>query len=208
MSTYAWGTGRPFDCSNADYWLSGTDITTRSVLGGGQQTSGVPGAHWLASLTFAPDQSANRHTLIGFLRKLNGKEHRIALWDVRKFSAAGVQGSPAGTINTSGVTVSVAAAQFASTVTLAGCGAGATLLAGDMLGIGGQLIENPETATANGSGVMTVQVPQRLRQAAAAAAAVTLIKPTALFVLSEPFRAPRSRAWYEEFAIELEEVFQ
>ena len=207
MSTYTWPAGIAYTPLSADWWLVGSDITTRSVLGAGQQTSAVPGAVWSAVLNFSPDSDARRHALLGFLRGLNGKEHRVALWDMRKFSAAGVQGSPSGTIATSGLTLSAAAAQFASSVSIAGCGAGATLAAGDMFKVGGQLIENTALATANGSGVMTVAVPQRLRAAAASGAAVTVVKPTALFVLKEPFHALRERARYTAFSVEFEEVY-
>ena len=207
MSVKTWGTGRAFDVAELDMWLENTDVTVRSLLGGGQQTSGVPGAHWQAAMSFPQDSSSNRLELLAFFRSLNGKEHRIALWDLRKFSAAGVQGSPAGTINTTGVTVNTTAAQFASSVQLAGCGNTKTLSFGDMFSINGQLIECCELATSDAGGLMTVSVPQRLRATATAGAAVTLVKPTALFVLSAPFHGPRSSAFYEPFAIDLEEVF-
>lgn len=207
MSTYAWPTARAFCPQQFDLWLPNTDIVERSVLGGGQQTTGQPGAHWQAAMSFPADKSDTRLQLLGFLRKLNGKEHRISLWDLRKFSAASVQGSPAGTINTTGVTVKTAKAQFGITLDIKGCGAGATLQPGDMFNVNGQLIENCELATANGAGEMTVLVPSRLRAAAAVDAPVTLVRPTALFVMSDVFHGPRSSAMYESFVVEFEEVF-
>jgi hypothetical protein len=207
MSTVDWGTSPAFCVLSADFWLENTDVISRSALGGGMQTSGVPGAHWKAALVFPKSKAADRHELIGYLRKLNGREHRIALWDLRKFSAAGVQGEPMGTINTVGITVSANAAQFATAVTLAGCGNAKTLLAGDMLSINGQLIEVCETSTASVGGVMSVLVPQRMRLAAAAGTAVTLIKPTAKFVLAGDVHSMRDHAMYDQFAIDLEEVF-
>ncbi|EJL77361.1 hypothetical protein PMI15_04683 [Polaromonas sp. CF318] len=207
MTTYAWPSTRAFVPQQADLWLQNTDIVERSVLGGGQQTSGQPGAHWQMAMMFPEDKSVNRQLLLGFLRKLNGKEHRVSLWDMRKFGVADAQGVPAGTITTTGVAVKTTVAQFGISVVFKGCGAGATLLAGDMFSINGQLIENCELATANGSGEMTVLIPSRLRAQALADAPVTLIKPTALFVLSDVFHAPRSSAMYEPFTIEFEEVF-
>jgi len=207
MTTYAYGTGRAFDVVSADFWLENTDVTVRSAQGGGQQTSGVPGAHWMGTLNYGEDYSVNRLELLGFYRKLNGKQHRIALWDLRKFSAAGVEGSPAGSINTTGVTVNATAAQFATSLELAGCGNATTLMPGDMWSVNGQLVENAELATASAGGIMTVAVPHMLRAAASAGAAVTLIKPTALFVLSGAFHGPRSRAMYEPFSVDIEEVF-
>jgi hypothetical protein len=207
MTTYAWPSTRPFVPQQADLWLMNTDIVERSLLGGGQQTSGQPGAHWQMAMMFPEDRSVNRQLLLGFLRKLNGKEHRVSLWDMRKFGVAGAQGVPAGTIATTGVAVKTTVAQFGISVVFKNCGAGATLLAGDMFSINGQLIENCELATADGSGDMPVLIPSRLRAQAAADAAVTLIKPTALFVMSDVFHAPRSSAMYEPFTIEFEEVF-
>lgn len=207
MSEYAWGTSEAFRVSSCDMWLENTDVVVRGAFGGGQQTSGVPGAHWMAALTFPIDRSDRRMELLGFLRKLNGKQHRIALWDLRKFSAAGVQGSPAGTINPTGVTVNATAAQFATTLQLAGCGNVKTLQPGDMFAVNGQLVENCELVTSDAGGVMTVLVPQMLRSQATAGTSVTLVKPTALFVLAAPFHGPRSHAMHESFAIDLEEVF-
>ncbi|MDB5967338.1 MAG: hypothetical protein JWQ72_3838 [Polaromonas sp.] len=207
MTTYAWPTTRPYMSAEVDMWLLNTDVVERSVLGGGQQTSGQPGAHWQMALSYPADRSDRRQELLGFLRKLNGKEHRVSLWDFRKFGVGNAQGYPAGTINTSGVQVKTAKAQFGITLDLKGCGAGATLLPGDMFSVNGQLVENCDLATANGSGDMTVLVPSRLRAAAAVNAVVTLIKPTGLFVLSDTFHGPRSNAMYEPFVVEFEEVF-
>lgn len=207
MTIYAWPDTQPFKPEQADMWLLNTDVVERSVLGGGQQTSGQPGAHWMMALTFPQDRSDRRQVLLGFLRKLNGKEHRVSLWDMRKFSTGNVHGYPSGTIATTGVQVKTTVAQFGIALALKGCGAGATLLAGDMFSVNGQLIENPELATADGAGDMTVLVPQRLRAQAAATAAVTLIKPTALFVVADSFHGPRTSAMYEPFTVEFEEVF-
>lgn len=206
MTAYAWGTGRAFDVASCDLWLEGQSVATRSLISHALQTSGSPFSFWKATLTFGSDYSADRELLLAFLRKLNGMQHRIALHDLRKYSAAGVQGSPAGSINTTGVQVKTTAAQFATSVVLKGCGNTKTLAPLDMLSIGGQLIENTALATSDAGGDMTVQVPEGLRATAAANAAVTLVKPTANFVVVSPVHGPRSRAMYEPFALELEEA--
>lgn len=206
MSEYAWPGTAPFLTKQTDMWLENTDVVERSVFGGGQQTSGQPGAHWQMSLLFPKDHSAARLQLAGFLRKLNGKEHRALLWDFRKFGLGG-HGYPAGTINTTGVQVKTSKAQFGITLDLKNCGADATLLPGDMWSVNGQLVENCELATADGAGDMTVLVPHRLRATALANAAITLIRPTAKFVLSGNFHLPRDSAMYDEMAVDFEEVF-
>jgi hypothetical protein len=57
--------------------------------------------------------------------------------------------------------------------------AGTTLLAGDLLGVGGLLLMVAADATANGSGVITVTLANRLRTAQSISAAVTWNQPTA-----------------------------
>lgn len=208
MSTFDWPSEDAFATAQADWWLDGVDQASTSLLNGATQTSAVPGARWRVALSFDPDHlSARRLRLLGFLRQLNGREHRLSLWDVRKFGRNNVHGAPAGTVATSGVTVHAAAAQFASSLQLAGCGAGATLEPGDMVGVANQLIECPVLCTANGSGVLTLPVPQRLRAAAAAGEPVTTLRPTARFILAEPFHGPRNGQRWGSFAIDLVEAF-
>ena len=71
-------------------------------------------------------------------------------------------------------------AQFAASLSVQTT-AGATLLAGDMLGVAGQLLQVAANCTANGSGVATVPLVNRLRATVATGTAVMWDKPTALF---------------------------
>jgi hypothetical protein len=60
------------------------------------------------------------------------------------------------------------------------------MLTGDWLGLAtGQLVRVVANAIANDAGAMTVEVRHMLRQAATSASAVTLDRPTALFVRAE-----------------------
>jgi hypothetical protein len=62
----------------------------------------------------------------------------------------------------------------------------ATLLDGDWLGLtGGQLVRVVADAAATDAGAMTVEVRHMLRSAVASGTAVTLDKPTALYVRTE-----------------------
>lgn len=150
----------------------------QSPLSGFTQTSSLPGSRWGWSVDWGPSRSAHRQSLEGLLTRLSGREHRLQLWDMKR-------PRPRGTINTSGVTAS-AAVQFATTLTLNGCGASTTLLSGDWFSVGGQLLMCVVDATANGSGVMTVEFRHMLRAAVSGGAAVTLIQPTALYILESP----------------------
>lgn len=164
-------------------------LVVRSILNQSIQTQGMPGKLWSFGMVLpATTDLVKRAAVEAWFDSLNGQATRVNIWHYgrRGGPLGNKRGWPMGTINTSGVQVSSAAAQFAQTVVLKGCGAGATLLPGDMLGIGGQLIMNPALATANGSGVMTVIVTGGLRSAAAVNGAVTLIRPTAQCVLADP----------------------
>jgi hypothetical protein len=126
----------------------------------------------------------------------------VRLWDHKR-------PAPLGTCSLTGVTLAAGAAQFAEALSLAGCGAGNTLLAGDWISVAGQLLMVVADATANGSGVMAVEVRHMLRQAVASGAAVTLHKPTALYIRSEAALAmPRGPGKRQPgFALQFVEVF-
>lgn len=163
-------------------------ISTESILSGAIQTSGVPGKRWKVSMIL-PAKSFNdrsvRKEVEGFLDRLNGKEHRVALWHLGRKGIDGEYGHPAGTINQTGVTVHTTVGQFSSTIALAGCGANAVLKAGDMFSVNGQLLMNPEDATADGAGVIELPLIARLRIEAGATTPVVLKRPTATFILDD-----------------------
>ncbi len=206
MTTYAWPTTlrqfRPSECV-----LRVSDPAQRvaeSPLSGDVQTVSMPGARWAWDITLSGADKDERAAIEAFLIRLSGREHRVSMFDpFRPF--------PRGTINQTGVTMNATAAQFATSIALAGCGASKTLLAGDWIGLPtGQLVMAVADATANGSGVMTVDVRQMLRAAATSGGAVVLQKPTALYIRSEsalslprsPYltQEPLSFSWVEVFA--------
>lgn len=61
---------------------------------------------------------------------------------------------------------------------------GPTLKAGDLLGLGGQLLMVAEDAAGVGDGTVTVKLANRLRSAQSAGAAITWDRPKATFRLS------------------------
>lgn len=176
---------------------------SESPLSGFTQTVSMPGARWGWMMEFGDHSSAYRDQVEAFLLRLSGREHRVALWDIKRRA-------PRGTCNLSGVTLGAAAAQFATVLSLAGCGSGKTLLAGDWVGLaGGQLVRVVADATADGAGAMAVEIRHMLRTALGSGAAVTLDRPTALYVLTESgISLPRGAGRTEPgFAIDLVEVF-
>lgn len=176
MATYAYpGTAALVPARNVLRQFHNNQSTT-SPLSGFTQTASLPGSRWGWALEWAALSPRDRQALEGLLTRLSGQEHRLQLWDFKR-------PQPLGTINRTGVTAS-AAAQFATSITLNNCGSGTTLLSGDWFAVGGQLLMCVVDATANGSGVMTVEFRHMLRSAVAGGAAVTLNQPTALYILS------------------------
>lgn len=207
MATYTWPTSHKAYLPSAITWRQRHNSRMSvSSLSGAVQTISLPGMRWGATLEWPQQSYAERALLEGLLALLSGPEHRLSLWDLAR-------PVPLGTLNLSGVTMS-AAAQFADTVTLNGCGNTTTLQRGDWLKVttaaGAQLLQVATAATATSGGVMSgVMVRPGLRGAVTAGAAVTLDKPPALFVLAEPELAiPRGGAGIcPPFSVDLVEVF-
>jgi hypothetical protein len=182
-------------------------LAMSSPLNGDVTTFGLPGNRWRVTTTFRRQTYADRAIVESWLFKLSGQEHRMKIWDFAR-------PVPLGTINQTGVTASILAAQFAVTMTLAGCGNTTTLKRGDWLevttAVGQQLLMNTEDATANASGVMVINFTPRLRGQVAAASAVILQKPSALYILEDPNplspRDPQGSA--SEFGVSWVEVFR
>lgn len=190
MTTYSWPTtlAHPWLPKAQSWRQTHNNRVSVSSLSGATQTISLPGARWGVTLEWPDHSYAERASLEGFISRLSGREHRLSLWDLTRPQRRG-------TCNLTGVTAS-AAAQFATAMTLNGCGVSTTLKAGDWFAIttstGSQLLQVVADATANASGVMAVEVRQMLRGSVSASAAVTLDRPAALFILTNPdFVIPR-----------------
>ena len=204
MTTYAWPNTRDFLPRSAEWRIVDPNQRSNdSPLSGYSQTVSMPGAKWGWVLEFGHHDDARREAIEAFLLRLSGRQHRISLWDLKR-------PRPRGTCNLGGVTLQASAAQFAETLQLTGCGAGRTLLAGDWIGLAtGQVVRTVADATANGAGQMTVEVRHMLRTAAAAGSAVTLDRPSALYVRTDSNLAmPRQPGRAQpEFTVEFVETF-
>lgn len=150
-----------------------------SPFGGSEQVIDLLNDRWLITMSLPPTTKTYRSAAVmAFIAALRGMTNTVNLYNFKQPTPRGtMRGSP--TCN--------AASQGAASVTLASAGAGATLLAGDMIGISGLLLQVAADATANGSGVMTVTIVNRLRAAISGGSAVTWDRPTAPFrLLSTP----------------------
>lgn len=182
MSTFDWPLTAGFLPEQFSLDPEDRTLASESILNGAVQTSGTPGKRFKCHMMLPSALPADRADVEGFLAGLNGREHRVRLWHFTRPGIGGF-GYPMGTINQTGVTVITGAAQFATTLTLTGCGAGKTLKRGDFFSVNGQLLLNPATVTADGSGVMVLPAISRLRAAASAGQPVTLVRPFSTFVM-------------------------
>ena len=186
MTTYTWPLTEGFMPSRFEFGSDPGTLASQSILSGQIQTSRVPGKRWMASVML-PNSGVDsiRAAVEGFLDRLNGQEHSVSLWHMRRRGIGGY-GYPMGTTNQTGVTVKTTAAQFATSLTITGCGNAKTLEAGDFFSVNGQLLMCPVQLTSTAGGDITVPVTGGLRAAAVATTAITLIRPTANFILSDP----------------------
>lgn len=208
MTIYAWPTsGKPFTPIRSSVGSRPNQRVSVSTLNGATQSVSLPGARWVAMLDFPVHTYPERSQLEGFLNRLSGMEHRLSLWDHRR-------PTPRGTCSVGGVTAS-AAAQFATTVVLNGCGVSTTLLQGDWIGLttstGAQVVQVTADFTATAGGVMSLTdgIRPMLRGSVAGASAVVLTRPSSLFLIEDeqlviPY-GPQNLC--PEFTLQLMEVF-
>lgn len=124
MTTYTWPDTRAFQPQAQELRVvDNTQRTAQSSLSGYVQTTAMPGARWAWGLDMAPDTAADRAALEAFALRLSGQQHRVRLWDIKN-------PKPRGNIQLAGVTLGATAAQFATSVTLAGCAGANAVLGG------------------------------------------------------------------------------
>lgn len=152
------------------------DISFNSAFGS-QAVEGM-GPVWTVTLEGIPGREVNSGDWKTLGISLRGKTNQLALWDLAR-------PVPLGTMRGT-MTLNANASQGATTLSIVASGqAGKTLLKGDWLGIGTgltqQVVMIQQNATADGSGIISVQVESFLRNAFSAGEAVTWNRPKALF---------------------------
>ncbi|CAA2107622.1 hypothetical protein [Variovorax paradoxus] len=145
-----------------------------SPFGGSEQVIDMGNDRWLVSLSLPNRKFADAARVEAFIASLRGMTNTVALFHwIRKVPRGTMRGSPVVAV---GAPLFVGDPNIQVTTT-----AGATLLAGDMVGVGGQLFQVAKDVVANGSGAMNIDVVNRSRVAAASGSQVVWDKPTALF---------------------------
>lgn len=144
-------------------------------FGGSEQAIDLLNDRWLCSVEIPQNYMTDAAYLEAFIGAMRGQTNVCQLWH---FSRPAPRGTVRGTL-----TLSAAAAQGASSLVLTGCTpSDGTLLAGDMLGVGGLLVMSASDCAAV-AGVITVPITNRLRIAQPSGAAVAWNKPSAPFRL-------------------------
>jgi len=146
--------------------------THESPFGGAEQVKDLLNDRWLCSFAVAPLLHDEAAAVEAWCYSLRGMENVVPLWHF-------MRPAPRGTMRGSPV-LALAASQGAESLAITTT-PGATLLAGDLIGVGGQLHMVKADAVANGSGAMTVTLINRVRADRAGGSAVTWDKPTELF---------------------------
>lgn len=146
---------------------------TAAPFGGSEQAVDMLNDRWICHIDTASLSDADGAILEAFIASMRGQTNTVALCHYnRKLPSGTIRGT---------LTLNAAAAQGASSIVITGCSpSNGTFLAGDMLGVGGLLLMAANDCAAV-SGVVTVNIVNRLRAAQSIGAAVTWSQPTALF---------------------------
>lgn len=191
--------------TSGDHWLPkrfAPELRTNvlvspSPLSGSVDTLELPGARWVFGLDYDPayfEEQAEREAL---WTEMGAQANRMALYHfARPVPRGTMRGSP---------TLSATAAAGATSLSISTT-SGNTLLKGDMLGVGGQLVQVVADATA-AAGVLTVSIRPALRAQVASGQPVTWDKPTSLFIPSGPVAIPYNGSMGEGFSVEMVEAW-
>jgi hypothetical protein len=188
--------------SVASFCLSKAGVQFRSPFNGTLQAVGFAAERWTCSLTTPGIATAESGDTEAFLNLLAGGVNFIRIYHPgRPYPVGTLKGSPI---------MQTAAARGATQIVLGNCTPGATLKAGDMLGVavGTQLFQVAFDCTANLAGTMTVPLVNRVRAGISSGAAVTWQRPYALFACPAMRNDTVHRPGYlDSAAIDLVEVW-
>lgn len=202
MTTYAWP---GFDVVTFHMEVQPNVRTFKGPYSPTEQVVDLQGERWVGQLALAPATDVVQGAQIeAFLNRLHGVTHTFTLHHLRREAPNGTlrDGAAVTVRNGLGATVSVrnglgatvqcrrgqpallyAVAQGGYQATVV-CLPGATLVAGDMLGVAGQLVQVTEGGTANASGYLPIEFTPRARSAWAVGAPVQWDAPTFTAALS------------------------
>jgi hypothetical protein len=172
MPTYSFPSNLP-NPVQLNWRLEPVVLQSVSPLSGATQTVEMPGAGWVFDAQWAPRRGTRMDEFEAFLARLRGSSNRFTVWPWHRPVPVGtMRGAPV-------VAASPPSGDIVLNITTT---PGATLLAGDFVGVAGELKQVVVGGTANGSGALTVEVSPPFRAAPAPGAAITWNRPTATFI--------------------------
>ena len=149
MSTITWPSTDIFKPATFEIALRSNVLISTSPLSGAIQTVELPGARWVIVMTLDPVEWAEQAEREALFAQIAGQANRVALWHmVRPAPRGTMRGSP---------TLSAAATAGDTSLSITTT-AGATVLKGDMVKIGSQLVQSTTDATADGAGALTLPI--------------------------------------------------
>lgn len=146
-----------------------------SQFGGSEQARDLLNDRWIMDVSLPESAHADGAWREAFIASFRGQVNWVALHHF-------LRPEPRGTMRGTPVLVGTHA-QGAAALSITGGTAGGTLLAGDMLGVGGLLVMVAADVTLDGSGAGAVQLVNRLRVAQSGGVSVVWSRPTANFRL-------------------------
>ena len=160
-----------FKVDSFSIFLATNERSFASPYGGSEQVLDMGNDRWNISVTLprGPLEIMARNE--AFINALRGQTNICYLWNMKQRTPLGTM---RGTPTAQGAGIGVQALNINTTP-------GATLNAGDMIGVSGQLLQVASDAVADGSGVMAVTFVNRLRLAVVGGTAVIWDRPTAPF---------------------------
>jgi hypothetical protein len=183
-----------------DFGLKDSVLISVSELNGSVQTVEIPGWRWVTSLNYDIDSVGNRAVLEAFWAKVRGRSNTVSLWHMSR-------PAPLGTFRGSPLTNGTQAAG-SSSLSLKSTTSNSTLLAGDLIGIAGQLLMVTANVTAVSTNMAAVPIAPPLRAAIASDVAVVWDKPTTQFILTEGLvRVPYEKTIGLPFSVDLIEKY-
>lgn len=179
---------------DADWGLRNSVFLTTSPLDGVTKTVEILGApKWVTTLNYNNQPNADRARLEGLFASLRVQGNRLSMGHpLRRVPTGTMRGSP---------TIASNLTQFGNNLNITGTG---TLMAGDMLGVNGQLL----MVTADNPSLTSVPISPPLRAAVSAGTTVVWDWPRALFIADgAEVRLPVAVKVSGPFSVSLVEVF-
>lgn len=143
-----------------------------SPFGGSDQVVDMLNDRWTASMTMPDGGNDDGAAIEAFIGAMRGMTNTVLLWHFRRPVPRGsMRGAPSAWGTGAG----------ASELKITTFTTGATLKAGDMIGVGGLLLQIAADVGSDAGGIITAPLVNRLRRSVAAGAPITWNKPTAPF---------------------------